>query len=185
MINEMKNTEIRDSGVMYSSTLQQIRQLYNISPEKAGEFAISAIELLLTGEISSDDAMIEVMLTPINVINKRTQHNYDITCERNKKSQYEEGKFELIAELANQGKTQTAIAKELGVSQQTVSKRLKIIKNDYPQLLLQPKSKEVNKNGCKKVQDVVQLQPNFDCTTVVQEENGCKEVVESSKNFDF
>ena len=75
MINEMKNTEIRDSGVMYSSTLQQIRQLYNISPEKAGEFAISAIELLLTGEISSDDAMIEVMLTPINVINKRTQHN--------------------------------------------------------------------------------------------------------------
>ena len=60
-----------------------------------------------------------------------------------------------------------------------------MIKNDYPQLLLQPKNKEVNKNGSKKVQDVVQLQPNFGCTTVVQEENGCKEVVESSKNFDF
>lgn len=185
MIQEMKNSEIRDSGVMYSSTLQQIRQLYNISPEKAGEFAISAIELLLTGEISSDDAMIEVMLTPINVINKRTQHNYDMTCERNKKSQYEDGKFELIAELINQGKTQTAVAKELGVSQQTVSKRLKIIKNEYPQLLLQPKNKEINKNGCKKIQDVVKVQPNFSCTTVVQEKNGSKEVVESSKIFEF
>lgn len=185
MIQEMKNSEIRDSGVMYSSTLQQIRQLYNISPEKAGEFAISAIELLLTGEISSDDAMIEVMLTPINIINKRTQHNYDMTCERNKKNQYEDGKFELIAELINQGKTQTAIAKELGVSQQTISKRLKIIKNDYPQLLLQPKNKEINKNGCKKVQDIIKVQPNFSCTTVVQEEKGSKEVVESSKIFEF
>lgn len=185
MIQEMKNSEIRDSGVMYSSTLQQIRQLYNISPEKAGEFAISAIELLLTGEISSDDAMIEVMLTPINVINKRTQHNYDMTCERNKKSQYEEGKFELIAELANQGKTQTAIAKELGVSQQTISKRIKIIKTEYPQLLLQPKNIKINKNGCKKVQDEVQLQPKNSCTTVVQEKNGCNVVVDGSKSFEF
>ena len=72
MISKMKNTEIRDSGVMYSSTLQQIRQLYNISPEKAGEFAISAIESALTGEISSDDSIIKVMLNSINVINKET-----------------------------------------------------------------------------------------------------------------
>lgn len=185
MIKEMKDTEIRDSGVMYSSTLQQIRQLYNISPEKAGEFAISAIELLLTGEISSDDAMIEVMLTPINVINKRTQHNYDMTCERNKKNQYEEGKFELIAELVNQGKTQTAIAKELGVSQQTISKRIKIIKTEYPQLLLQPKNKKTDKNGCKKVQDTLQLQLKNGCTTGVQQKNGCNVVVDGSKDFEF
>ena len=63
MISQMKNTEIKDSGIIKSSVLQYIRQLYNINPEKAGEFAISAIELVLTGEISSDDAIIKVMLT--------------------------------------------------------------------------------------------------------------------------
>lgn len=185
MIEVMKDTEIRDSGIIYSSTLQQIKQLHSIDPVKAGEFAISAIELLLTGEISSDDAMIKIMLIPANVISKKNQYNYDMTCERNKKSQYEDGKFELIAELVNQGKTQTAIAKELGVSQQTISKRIKTIKNEYPQLLLQPKSKEINKNGCKKIQDVVKVQPKNDCTTVVQEKNGSKGIVESSKSFEF
>ena len=63
MIYKMKNSEIRDNGIIYSNTLQWIRQLYSISPEKAGEFAISAIESALTGEISSDDAMIKVALT--------------------------------------------------------------------------------------------------------------------------
>ena len=91
MIEVMKDTEIRDSGIIYSSTLQQIKQLHSIDPVKAGEFAISAIELLLTGEISSDDAMIKIMLIPANVISKKNQYNYDMTCERNKKSQYEDG----------------------------------------------------------------------------------------------
>ena len=59
----MKNSEIRDSGIISSNILQWIRQLYSISPEKAGEFAISAIESSLTGEISSNDAMIKLVLT--------------------------------------------------------------------------------------------------------------------------
>ena len=62
MIYQMKNSEIRDSGIIKSSVLQYIRQLYKVNPEKAGEFAISAIELALTGEISSHDAMIKVVL---------------------------------------------------------------------------------------------------------------------------
>ena len=63
MIYKMKNNEIRDSGIISSNILQWIRQLYSISPEKAGEFAISAIESSLTGEISSNDAMIKLVLT--------------------------------------------------------------------------------------------------------------------------
>lgn len=66
MISKMKNSEIRDSGVISSSMLQWIRQLYSISPEKTGEFAISAIESILTGEISSNDAIIKVMLISMN-----------------------------------------------------------------------------------------------------------------------
>lgn len=66
MIPKMKNSEIRDSGIISSNMLQWIRQLYSISPEKAGEFAISAIESALTGEISSDDVIIKVMLISMN-----------------------------------------------------------------------------------------------------------------------
>ena len=63
MISQMKNSEIKDSGIIKSSVLQYIRQLYKINLKKAGEFAISAIELALTGEISSHDAVIKVALT--------------------------------------------------------------------------------------------------------------------------
>ena len=63
MISQMKNSEIKDSGIIKSSVFQYIKQLYKINPEKAGEFAISAIELALTGEISSNDAVIKVALT--------------------------------------------------------------------------------------------------------------------------
>ena len=42
-----------------------------MDPEKAGELAISAIELVLTGDVSSDDAMIDLFLEPIKVINER------------------------------------------------------------------------------------------------------------------
>lgn len=63
MISQMKNSEIKNSGIIKLSVLQYIKQLYKINPEKAGEFAISAIELALTGEISSDDVMIKFVLT--------------------------------------------------------------------------------------------------------------------------
>ena len=49
-----------------------------MDPEKAGELAISAIELVLTGDVSSDDAMIDLFLEPIKVINERNQHNYEV-----------------------------------------------------------------------------------------------------------
>ena len=65
MIELFKETEMRNSGVIYNSTFEQIKQLYEVDPEKAGELAISAIELVLTGEVSSDDMMVSMLLTPI------------------------------------------------------------------------------------------------------------------------
>ena len=62
MINGFKESKVSDSAVVYSSTLSQIKKLYEKNPVMAGELAISAIELALTGEISSDDYMIEIML---------------------------------------------------------------------------------------------------------------------------
>ena len=78
MIEFFKDNEPRSSGVIYNSTFEQIKKLYEMDPEKAGELAISAIELVLTGDVSSDDAMIDLFLEPIKVINERNQHNYEV-----------------------------------------------------------------------------------------------------------
>ena len=62
MIQEFNQVEIQKSGVIYNSVLEQIKRMYLVDPEQAGELAISAIELVLTGQISSDDIMIDMLL---------------------------------------------------------------------------------------------------------------------------
>lgn len=49
--------------------------------------AISAIELVLTGGISSDDVMIELMLEPMKVLVQGNQDRYDqkVEASRQKK----------------------------------------------------------------------------------------------------
>ena len=69
MINQFNDVEARNSGIIYKSTLEQIKKLYAVDPEQAGELAIAAIELVLTGQISTDDVMIDMMLTTTKAIN--------------------------------------------------------------------------------------------------------------------
>ena len=65
MIEMFKENEIRVSGLIYNSVLEQIKELYQYDPEQAGELAIAAIELVLTGDISTDDVNIKLMLKPM------------------------------------------------------------------------------------------------------------------------
>lgn len=63
MINKFVNDYFTNSGEIYSWQFEQIKKLYMINPEQGGELAISVIELALTGKISSDDYMIDLLLT--------------------------------------------------------------------------------------------------------------------------
>ena len=69
MIEFFNEVPTKNTGIIYNSTLEQIKKLHAVDPEKAGELAISAIELVLTGQMSSDDVMIDMMLTTIRAIN--------------------------------------------------------------------------------------------------------------------
>ena len=94
MIENFKDLEVRQSGVIYQSTFEQIKKLYAVDPEKAGELAISAIEMVLCGQISSDDMIVELMLEPTKVVAGKDHVKYDqkvetqrqkkITCKRRK-----------------------------------------------------------------------------------------------------
>ena len=61
MIEYFNDVEVRGSGVIMSSVFDQIKKMHAMDPEMAGELAISAIELVLTGQFSSDDAMIDAL----------------------------------------------------------------------------------------------------------------------------
>lgn len=145
MIEQFKDNEIRNTGVIYSSVLEQIKSLYEFDPEQAGELAISAIELILTGDISSDDINIKVMLAPIKKLNEMNVSKYDNKVENQRQKKIAEMKLDMIAELWNSGLKQREIGERLGLSQQTVSYRIDVIKKKYPELLTktQTNSQEV------------------------------------------
>ena len=135
MIEKFKENEMRNSGLIYNSTFEQIKNLYQFDPEAAGELAISAIELVLTGDISSDDVNIQLLLMPMKKINEINVAKYENKVENQKQKKIIEMKLDKIAELAAFGLRQREIGERLGLSQQIISYRLNLIKKNYPELL--------------------------------------------------
>lgn len=135
MIEQFKDNEMRSSGLIYDSVFEQIKQLYAVDPEQAGELAIAAIELVLTGDISTDDYMISMMLTPMKRINEINVAKYETKVENQRQKKIQEMKLDKIAELVAAGFKQREIGERLGMSQQIVSYRVGLIKKNYPELL--------------------------------------------------
>lgn len=151
MIEMFKDTEMRNSGLIFNSTFNQIKSLYAMDPTAAGELAISAIELVLTGDISSDDPMISLMLEPMRIINENNNVKYDNKVENSRQKRIRELDLEKVAALMNQNYTQKQIGERLGITQQNVSYRVNVIRTKFPELLidtntLQTKVDFTNKN---------------------------------------
>lgn len=140
MIEMFNDIEMRDSGIIYNSVFEQIKKLYAVDPERAGELAIAAIELTLTGQISSDDMMIELMLEPTKVSVDKNRIKYDQKVENSKQKKIVEQKLDKIAEMMQKGFKQREIAERLGLTQQMVSYRWGVIKTQYPELLQKEES---------------------------------------------
>lgn len=135
MITDFKKSERRESAIIYQSTLQQIMDVHAQDPIKAGELAISAIEMMLTGDISSDDWMIKAMLRDMEHISVKNKVAHDKSVEAKRQARITKMKLDTIAELLLEGRSQKAIAAALNESQQTISNRVKIIREEYPELL--------------------------------------------------
>jgi hypothetical protein len=135
MIEMFNEVEVRKSGVIYDSVLEQIKRMYLVDPEQAGELAIAAIELVLTGQISSDDVMIDMLLQPMAKMADVNMVKYDMKVEATRGKQIADQKLDEIAEMYLQKVPQRVIGEKLGLSQQIVSYRLSVIKSKYPELL--------------------------------------------------
>lgn len=188
MIERFNDIETRSSGVIYDSTFEQIKQMYEVDPEQAGELAISAIELILTGDISSDDYIIRMMLTPTKKINEINVARYETRKESAKQKKIVDMKLDKIADLYLKGFKQREIAERLGLTQQTVSYRIDVIKKKYPELLQkndEDSTKKVdiyqntnNENLVNTQEDIFTKKPNiYQNTNVTKNENLVKENV--------
>ena len=195
MIERFNDIETRSSGVIYDSTFEQIKQMYEVDPEQAGELAISAIELILTGEISSDDYIIRMMLTPTKKINEINVARYETRKETAKQKKIVDMKLDKIADLYLKGFKQREIAERLGLTQQTVSYRIDVIKKKYPELLQkndEDSTKKVdiyqntnNGNLVNIQEDIFTKKPNvYQNTNVTKNENLVKENVCKNTSVD-
>ena len=101
---------------------------------KAGELAIAIVEMSIMHDTSTDDAMIKAMLKPQEVMVERNRQEYDAKVEAANNSKIEKLRLPEIAEMVRQGMKQAEIAKVIGVSQQTISNRIKKIEIEYPYL---------------------------------------------------
>jgi predicted transcriptional regulator len=150
MIEMFKENEMRNSGIVYNSTFEQIKQLYEADPERAGELAISAIELVLTGDISSDDMMVGLLLEPMRKINENNQVKYENKVESARVKKIHDMKLDKIAEMVNNGMKQRQIGESLGLSQQMISYRISLIRSNYPDLLTTPAAKKEKEKSTEK-----------------------------------
>jgi hypothetical protein len=98
MIKELRDSE-RDSGVMFKSTYEKIKGIFAHDPELAGELAISAIEQLITGEISSDNYMVKALLENEKVLNEKNQIKHDNKVKANREKRIKELNLKEIAEM--------------------------------------------------------------------------------------
>lgn len=135
MIKEIKDLPKRDTSVVYKANLEQVENLFKKDPEKAGELAISILELALKGDISSDDFYIDLMLQDMKYLVAKNQEKYDNRIETRRQKTIEEMKLIEIADMVKNGANQQTIADTLGIPQQTVSYRLRKIKEEFSELL--------------------------------------------------
>lgn len=160
MIEMFNDVEVRNTGLIYSSTFEQIKKMYAVDPEKAGELAISAIELVLTGQISSDDIMVDMLLAPAKAINDNNVAKYESKVENSRQKKIREMKLAEIAEMYQKGFKQREIAERLHLSQQIVSYRIGVIKTTYPDLL-QPEVTQTAQTNLDVYKNTKDLQKNL------------------------
>lgn len=136
MIKSFNDVPVRSSGIIYNSVFEQIKKMHKVDPDTAGELAISAIEMILTGQISSDNHMIDMMLTPTQIVNKDNIDKYEEKVRNAKIKKIKELKLDEVADMFfRQDKKQREIADRLGMSQQNVSYRISVIRSTYPELI--------------------------------------------------
>ena len=136
MINEFDFEACRDSAILYQSIYKQVARKYKRGKyEEAAELALSYMQIMLNGYTTTDDEDIQDMLEPYVSVSKKANERYSRKLQKDAENQIKELLLEEIASMINEGKSYAAIADSLNIAKSTVSYRVGIIKEKYPELL--------------------------------------------------
>lgn len=128
--------DVRITGVIRNGMYNQIKELQKTDPQLAGELAISYFEQILTGKVESKNPIIQALVSGFEPIVKNDQKKYDRKVSAQQESRIEKLQLrELAAMVVQEIFTYEQMANRLGVTKGTISKRVKILKDEFPFLL--------------------------------------------------
>lgn len=135
MLKQISDDIYRDTAVIKKSTYQSVLDAFEAGEIELGhELAVSILEAIFTGQISSNNLTVKVALNTDRALWGREKADWDKKAEAKREQRAEELQLETIVELKRQGMTQKQIGERLGVSQQAIGKRLTIMQTEYPEL---------------------------------------------------
>lgn len=171
MINEFDFEACRDSAILYQSIYKQVARKYKRGKyEEAAELALSYMQIMLNGYTTTDDEDIQDMLEPYVSVSKKANERYSRKLQKDAENQIKELLLEEIASMINEGKSYAAIADSLNIAKSTVSYRVSIIKEKYPELL-----SEVQDGNSVRIVRTVQSNDNDNDNDNVKENDKEKE----------
>lgn len=136
MIADFNLDDCRDSAVIYKTMYKLVSRKYKKGYyEEAAELALAFFQVSLLGETTTDDEDIQDLCEPYLATAKKNRERYDSKVENDKARKIEDMRLDEIAEYVNNGFTIREIEDSTGIPKSTVSYRIGVIRNNYPELL--------------------------------------------------
>ena len=126
------------SGVIYNSNLEQIKEMFAIDPVRAGELAISFCEMALTGQASTDDPDLKIILAGFRPLVENNKKKYNDRVESSRLAEISKFRLDEIADMLKAGRKQAEISRALDIKSSTLNDRVRKIREKYPELLGKP-----------------------------------------------
>ena len=136
MITEFDYESCRESSILYKTAYKQVARKYQRGKyEEAAELAVAYFQVMLQGYTTTDDEDIEDLVEPYAAMSKKANERYSRKVEREKNKQIEDLQLHEIAQMLEDGESYGTISDSLGIAKSTVSYRVEIMRDKYPELL--------------------------------------------------
>ena len=136
MITEFDFENCRESSILYKTAYKQVARKYQRGKyEEAAELAVAYFQVMLQGYTTTDDEDIEDLVEPYAAMSKKANERYSRKVEREKNKQIEDLQLHEIAQMLEDGESYGTISDSLGIAKSTVSYRVEVMRDKYPELL--------------------------------------------------
>lgn len=136
MITDFDFENCRESSILYKTAYKQVARKYQRGKyEEAAELALAYFQVMLQGYTATDDEDIEDLVEPYAAMSKKANERYSRKVEREKNKQIEDLQLHEIARMLEDGESYGTISDSLGIAKSTVSYRVEVMREKYPELL--------------------------------------------------